>query len=615
MTRYRANRKPPVKPMGEYLRISHDMTWGEIDHIADRDDLTVKFAPDAGYDDSAYENGELILNDEGEPAGTQHPGITFPRDGIIEINAKYLPENVELESMRPDIRRDHERYPVIWGILTHEGAHAHYSQWIDTVEEQSRKGLITQEQIPHVGAAIILEETRIERKQIDYRPQDQVWLQAWGTHSAKDEIARQISIFRQEHPEGSLPKHVIARAAALALARIDAGSVTPDKNTDMVRKLVDDTFGGDAVTLRRIWRDAQNTGDHDWQRMIALGKEWYELTGDCGDDGELILIIDGGEGESELEEALRQAAQDALREASGEAGRERRRTRVAAAVGGRQREAKAAQQARAKARAVFAGAGDSYTSPIVGYRPPTPGEMTLARATRRQLQAAYLPERAITKVSRPLPPGRLSMRSAQQLEAQQQAGLLPDAEPFTYKDRRHVTTPPLKVGIIQDVSDSQSAAASAAVSGAWSLAKATTMISDAEVAMVSFGGSVQPIINPRRKLTQVPILRTHYGTDHFLGALQAVEGQLDLTRPGSARLVVILTDGEFTQYELRNRDAAIGRLADMGVKFLWMVTDGDGDSSEVPGRITGVHVYREAAGNWDVIPRVINREAVRALKK
>jgi hypothetical protein len=133
--------------------------------------------------------------------------------------------------------------------------------------------------------------------------------------------------------------------------------------------------------------------------------------------------------------------------------------------------------------------------------------------------------------------------------------------------------------------------------------------------MVSFGGSVQPIINPRRKLTQVPILRTPYGTDHFLGALQAVEGQLDLTRPGSARLMVILTDGEFTQYELRNRDAAIGRLAGMGVKFLWMVTAGDGGSSEAPGRITGVHVYREAAGNWDVIPRVINREAVRALKK
>ena len=613
MTRYRANRKPSLKPAGEWLRLSHDLTWA-VDDIADRDDLIVKFALDAGYDDQAYQDGQLTLNEKGEPAGTQHPGITFLSDGVIEVNANYLPENVTPESMRPDIRKDRERYPVIWGILAHEGAHAHYSHWMEIIDERARKGQLARQQIPWAGAAVILEETRIEAKQISFRPQDQIWLQASGTHLASEEITRQIKAARQEHPGENLPKHAAARAAALVLARIDAGSVTPDDNTDTVQQLVDDTFGEDAGTLRRIWRDAQNTGDYDADRMIALGKQWYELTGDSGDDDDTIIII-GGDDESELEEALRRIARNAADEASGEAERDRRQARVTRIIRQRKDEEKAAQEAKEKARDVFAGRSDNHSSPIIRYRPPTPEEMSLARTTRRQLQAAYLPERAVAKVTRALPPGKLSVRSVQQLDAQRQAGLLPDAEPFTYKDRRHVPTPPLKVGIIQDVSGSQDSAAAAAASGAWSLAKATQMIADAQIAMVSFGDSVQPIIDPRKRIAQVPVLKTPYGTNYFLDALETIEGELDLTRPGAARLVVILTDGCFTGYELSMRDRALKRLADMGVKFLWLVTDDGGDDNVIPGKIPGVHVHRDAAGHWDVIPKVICGEAVRALRK
>jgi hypothetical protein len=616
MTRYWATAKPPVRPMGEWLRVSHEMTW-EGEDIADRDDLIVKISPDAGYDDTAFHNGELIRDDEGNPIGEQHPGVTFPKDGIIEVNANYLPEGMKPEDMHPEIRKDRENYPVIWGILTHEGAHAHYSKWMMEVNKLAKNGKIEQEQTPHIGAAVILEETRIERKQVDFRPQDQVWLQASGTHLALEEVSRMMK--EAQAAGASLPKAAAARAAALVLARVDAGSVIPDDTTRNLQKLVDDTFGPDSQKLRRIWRDAQKTGDHDWKRMVALGKEWYELTGDAGDDGEQITIVcdgDGdGDGNSPLEQILKEAAKAAKDEASGETERDRRRSRIANVVSKRRDEARAQKEAEQQARAVFAGKGDSSRHPITGYRDPTPQEMTLARTTRRQLQAAYLPERAITKVARPLPPGRLSVRSVQQLEAQKQAGLMPDVEPFTYKDRQHVPTPPLKVGIIQDVSGSQSAAAAAAVSGAWSLAKATTMIADAEMAMVSFGDRVNAIFNPRQKLPKVPVLQTPYGTDYFLDALKAIEGELDMTRAGSARLIVILTDGYFSGRDHMGRDMAIKRLADMGVKFLWMVTDGGDDSDYYPAKMNGVHVYKEAAGHWDVVPKIINVEAVRALKK
>jgi hypothetical protein len=618
MTRYRAGTKPPVHPTGEWLRVSHEMTW-ETEDMADRDDLVVYISPDAGFDDAAYHDGELITDEHGKALHEQHPGVTFPKQGIIEINAHYLPDGLKPEDMHPEIRKDHENYPVVWGITSHEAAHAHYSKWIDEIDSRNKKGLLKDEETPWIGAAVILEETRIEKKQVDFRPQDQPWLQASGTHLALEEVSKQIKE-AQAQGQGDIPKNAVARSAALVLARVDAGSVIADDTTKSLQTLVDQTFGEDAKTLRRIWRDAQSTADDDWQRMLALGKEWYELTGDSGDDGEQIVVIsmgDGGDGDgqSPLEQALREAAKNAAKEASGENERERRRARIKEIVGKRRDEGKASQQAKEQARGVFAGKGNDYSSPISGYRPPTPAELSLARTTRRQLQAAYLPERAVTKVTHTLPPGRLSMRAVQQLEAQDAAGLLPTVEPFTYKDRQHVPTPPLKVGIIQDVSASQSSAAAASASGAWSLAKATQMIADAEVAMVSFGDRVNPIINPRQRLKQVPIIRTPYGTNYFTQALQAIEGELDLTRAGAARLVVILTDGYFMAHDISQRDPAIKRLADMGVKFLWMVTDGDGDAEYTPYGIKGVHVYKDAAGHFDVIPKVINGEAVRALKK
>src|ERR1700684_2613895 len=99
MTRFRASRKPPVRPQGDWLQVSHEMTW-EVEEMADRFDLVVKMSPDAGFDDSAFDaEGKLIVWDEekiaqaramtvmqggdpteisddllGKPMGEQHPG-------------------------------------------------------------------------------------------------------------------------------------------------------------------------------------------------------------------------------------------------------------------------------------------------------------------------------------------------------------------------------------------------------------------------------------------------------------------------------------------------------------------------------------------------------------
>jgi hypothetical protein len=653
MTRFRVSRKPPDTPKGPWLQVSHQMTWA-IEDMADRDDLVVKISPTAGFDDSAYdEDGNLrvftkemadaakqkvaamghpdkkkifkeIEENIGKPVADQHPGVTFPATGIVEINGKYVPEDVDPSSMNPLIREDRKRYPVVWGLLGHEAAHAHFSMWMDEADEKMKARKLSEDEKKYVGAATILEESRIEKRQMGFRPQDQVWLHASGTKLALEEVTKQMRAAKKMLSELGLTeaefnKIMVARSAALVLARIDAGSVEPDDATNEIQALVDTMFGDDAAKLRDIWLEAQATGDYDYPKMMALGKAWYELTGDAGQDHQ-EGDEGGGQGDNDgdqnaLAQALAQAAENGEKEANGQAEVDRNSQRIAKAYGKRRDEAKAQQEANQQARATFAGKGNNYNHPVRGYRDPTATELSLARMTRRALQAAYVPERAMTQMDRSLPPGRLSMRAAQQLDAELQAGLLPDVEPFKFKDRKHVPTPPLKVAIIQDVSGSQGAAAAAAVSGAWSLAKAAQMITDAQVAMVTFGDAVHGIIKPFERVPKVPVLSTNYGTDYFLQALQAVEGALQLTRSGSARLVVILTDGMWSHRDSQGRDPALKRLTEQGVKFLWLTTDGGSDARYHPGKIKGVHVFTKAAGNFEAVPRVIATEAVNALKK
>lgn len=648
MTRYRANRKPPVRPVGGWAKASYGFTWG-IEDMAERQDLVVKIAPDAGFDDSAYDaQGNLIvwtqemidelkasgapIDDKeakemlGKPLGQQHPGVTFPNEGIIEINPKYLPDDVREhpESIKAELRSDRDRYPVAWGLAAHEAAHANHSLWMDDLQGRE----MSEEDQRAAGAAVILEESRIEAKHIDARPQDGQWLQASGMRIALDEVASGVKATKEylaQHPElqgkVEIDKVRMSRAAALVLARIDAGSVEENEDTAEVEKMVRDVFGDEGYDrLRRLWLEAQDTEDDDTEGMMNIGRQWYEITGDggqdSGDDGG-----EGGDGDQDgkgegdaLGNAMRRAARNARREASGEAGRDRLRKRIQGKADRLRQEMADRKNAKQKASSVFAGQAQPVGHPVHGYRPPTSAESNLARATRRKLQAAYVPERAVTKVQRSLPPGRLSVRSAQQLEAQVAAGLMPDVEPFTYKDRRHVVTPPLKVGIIQDVSGSQQGAAEAAVSGAWSLARAASAIEDAQVAMVTFGNSVHKIVGPRERMPKVPIIRANAGTQYFADAVRAIEGVLDLTRPGSARLLVILTDGYLDYRDLEVRDRILKRLTEYGVKVLWMVTDGEGDDQYVP-HVKGVHVFRKASGQYDVIPRVIADQAVEALKK
>jgi hypothetical protein len=59
----------------------------------------------------------------------------------------------------------------------------------------------------------------------------------------------------------------------------------------------------------------------------------------------------------------------------------------------------------------------------------------------------------------------------------------------------------------------------------------------------------------------------------FCQAIDALDHALDLSRPGAARLLVIVSDGHYTPGECRDGQQRITRLAAYGCGILWLTPD------------------------------------------
>lgn len=602
----------PVQPEGEWLRISSEMTYA-CDEMTGRDDMLVKICPDAGYDARDYDENGRPKKD-----ARKHHGVTYLERGVIEIDADLVPKSVKIENIHPLKKSNRKLYPVMWGVMAHEAGHARQSMWLPGVRKRQQAGKLSDDEKNWTGAALLLEEPRIEHGQLEFRPQDRLWLQASGTALTLEE-------FREPYEKGNLNgKPAVSRAALLILGRVDAGSVDPCRQTTEIEDLARKVFAADFDKLRAIWREAIDVADDDERAMLDLGRRWYELTGDNGtDDGDKH-----GEGQSaaiaqalsDLIEQVSSLAKKAAEEASGQGAQKRRSDRLEKAMRDIGTEYERAKDAKDQALKVFSARPDPNSTagrshPVQGYRTPTSQEVSLSRVTRRALMAAYTPERAVKKAYVSIPPGKLVTSRARQAAAQRAMGLPVTVEPVRRKERRRVDVPPLKVAIVQDVSGSQASAAQAAASGAWSLAKATETIIDAQVAMVTFGDAVHAVIGPRDKVPRVPVLATPSGSHHLHEALAAIEGELNLMKGGAARLLVILTDGIHEQAQIAKRQYDLTRLVRAGVKVLWFVTDGRGNGMQYSPAVRGVRIFHEAMGKYDVIPKLINSEAVNTLKQ
>ena len=194
-------------------------------------------------------------------------------------------------------------------------------------------------------------------------------------------------------------------------------------------------------------------------------------------------------------------------------------------------------------------------------------------------------------------------------KAQRAAGAVPTAEPFTRTRSRRVPAPPLRVGIACDISGSMGAFAGPVASAAWILARAAGHLPSALTATVLFGKGVYALTRPGEIPAQVTDFSATASTESACRAIDALDGALGLASPGTARLLVIVSDAMFVRPRRARRRSSSASPA--------CTAPAAASSSSPPGGYAAICKYTdcqvtEAASPADAID-AIARAATRAL--
>ncbi|MFG2091817.1 VWA domain-containing protein [Spirillospora sp. NPDC048824] len=553
---------------GAWLPLSAAFTDAVTD-LTDREDLTVQCAPGLGRG---------------------APGCFVPSLATIELDGRHLRQDPA--TCDPSWPADRDRYPALWGVLTHEAAHATHTRW--SIPDGAPAAA--------ADAAMALEESRIEAAQIRRRPADRRWLRASATSLVLDDFTTPTTpttptapVPGVPAPSGSAPAappvttpHAAmtpwnaGRAAALVLARTDAGILEPAE-TNPLAEVVLGVLGPTRLSaLAALWHRAHATGDDDAEAMMDLGRRWCRIL-DVNPDRPTPPPPPGTPGASgdpsPLADALgatmaavhAAAAEPAPAAPGPDPAQQRRQDKDARqAADNAARDVFGASTTEPGGNASTAATGSRGGTRTTGTRPPRPDEQAAARRLARQLRAAAHRDRVTTTRTSPTPPGRLSMRGALAADAQRAAGATPTAEPFTRTIRRHVPAPPLRIGIACDVSGSMKAMAAPVASAAWILARAAGHIPDALAATVIFGATVRPITRPGHTPNAVTEFAANDSREDFVQAVDALDSAVELTRPGAARLLVIVSDGKFKDDQPKDGQKRLERLTASGCAVLWL---------------------------------------------
>ena len=479
-------------------------------------------------------------------AGLGHPACYLPLIPVIEVNGSLL--GVSPATAAPASPADRERYPVLWGALTHEAGHAAHSKVCPPPAAKAN----------WCQAAHLLEESRMEAAQVTRRPGDRRWLRATVSKLILEDFTAAGAAPGTARKAGS--------AAALLLARRDAGILEPAETADVAAK-VEKAIGASALErLETTWKEAHQVADDDARTMVRLARRWCRILGlDPGAAPPAPIEIDI----SDLLDAIREAI-DAITAAV-----DADFTPPPPFPPGRKAERDAENTARIDAdraaREVFA--RRTTARAVTGTREPRDGEKSAARRLTRTLREATAGGRDTVTFTSPVPPGRLRMRQVLAADAQRAAGARPTAEPFTRTRSRRVPAPPLRVGIACDISGSMQAFTGPVASAAWILARAASALPAATTATVLYGEKVHPLTHPGHAPAQITDFAAPDGTEQLCRAIDALDGALGLSQPGTARLLAIVSDTYHTEPEIAGGQRRITRLAKTGCGVIVLQPD------------------------------------------
>ncbi|MFD0373723.1 hypothetical protein [Streptomyces sp. NPDC127112] len=485
------------------------------------------------------------------------PAAFFPTLGEVEFDAGLFAP-LQAHEIHPRIVGDEERYPAAWGVFVHEAAHAAHSVWTPPAGADPRV----------VEAAFLLEESRAEGAHLTRRPTDRTYLRSSARTLVMPDIA---------HPTLQGIEHA-ASVAALILGRRDVGILDAGE-TRAVADLCETVLGADLLaTLTRVWTAAHQCADHDATTMLAHAQEWCDALDIAAPalpvPENLVDLLSGAVGVVMDSTAATDAADLAEQAAANNAmaAQSKAQAQDRAQRAGQRRQAAATAKSVFNARGTVSpdGTPAPRSNPVTGTRRPTAAEQSAASRLSRALRAAAYRERTEERTTSPTPPGRLNMRAALARDAQRAAGSVPTAEPFTHTRRRNSPTPPLRVGIAVDVSGSMRAACAPVASAAWIVARAAALTDpDSLTATIAYDRHLTALTRPTHRAPERVTTFEANGGAHNLGdAIDALDHGLALSLPGAGRLLVIVTDAQYTSDETAAAVTRVKQLTTAGCAVL-----------------------------------------------
>ena len=516
----------------------------------------------------------------GPGAGGPTPACFNPICAEVEINIDAaFGKGITPEMIGDLTNRDNLfEWPRASGAIFHEALHARYSRYS---LEAAQKELSKYE----FQAFMSLEESRIEKHGVDNFPANRVFLRACALEIVLHDI--------QEQTEQHLSHGVrsIAGLAALTCARVDAGSLDTE-DIEEIKAIVIEHLGQDVYdSIRQIWIKFQSHDNHtDPKYLYELAREWEKIlsqlaketgeqpeVGMPADKGILILIDAVME---DLKEAIEEAASNVAIATGDEVQEQEQKEDWQKVVDLRSKAARQQRDHEQVAHDVFSKSTTEINSTGSGSllketRSPTPAERSAAVKIAQLLEKAKYRERDETEIQSILPPGRLRTRAVVQQAAYKAQGSMMNAEPWRRTVRKHTDDPTLKVGVMVDISGSMSAAMEPMAATAWAMSEAARRV-QGRCAMVYYGSGVFPTLKPGQHLDQVNVYTAPDATEKFDKAFKSLDGSLGLLQSTGARLLVVVSDGVYTETELDNAKHWVRECERNGVAVLWLSYENEG---------------------------------------
>jgi hypothetical protein len=536
------------------------------------------------------------------------PAAFNPRTAEVDVNTKYAfgfatPEQVgDLTD-----RAQQFEFPKATGAIFHEAMHAKFSTW--SLESASEE-LSTSE----FEAMMILEESRIERYGVMLVPKNKSFLRSCAlelvlTDTDTDGF-RAMSSTRQA-----------AHTMALSYARVDAGVLTPDDLIPIrpvVEKIVSEKTRG---ALRDIWIEFQSLrAEHDTIRMYELAREWDKTVTEAATENGETETSEPSESSQEfaqmLSDALLEAAEEAGYSAMGEVSDQQTQESYDEALE-KANTSSAEKGNHKKVAGLIYGRGTGpashqTNSRLYETRKPTPEERVSAVKISQALEKAKYRDRVRIESASVTPPGRLRTRALVQGQALKERGVMQQAEPWNRVQRKHTEDPNLTIGVMVDISGSMSSAMKPMASAAWILSEAGKRI-QAQTSMVYYGNAVFPTLKAGQHLEDVKVFTAEDGTEKFDDGFKALDGSLDLLHGSGARLLVIVSDGEYVRDEQIAARKWLKRCQQAGVGVLWIGAGHYGGNAEARYGGYGNAVFTKLGDKVTDVANEIGEAASKAL--